>query len=1249
MPRPPTRVLVVDDEQDQFAVARNMARSAAGDACSFDWAPSYDEGLRIALERRHDLILLDINLGGRSGIELLREMRSRGVDVPVIALTAQADQKTDEDALGAGAIDYLVKGYVTPAGLDRAIRHAVDRHRAQQAMRENLALTRAVLNSLSAHIAVLDEQGRILSVNNAWQQFARENGAPSLAAVGVGADYLAAVEAAAGHSEAAREAAAGIRSVLAGRSRSFELEYDCHSPTQKRWFQMVATPLEDGRGAAISHINITARVETERQQGLLNEGLRRLIDAADELIRCRTLDDVYRCAVDAARQKLGIERCAIFLHDNGWVCGTFGTDMKGRTTDERRSRFPADEGWIQAFSAKSVGAVWHVEKDGIRYDWNGEAGEPIGRGWVATTPIARYGIAPMGMFVNDAAITGAEFDPLRQNLLAALASFLADVIESKRAQQSVEAGKRQIEAVIHNIPDIAWMKDTEGLFVVVNGAFAAACARKLEDIPGLTDLDLWPADLAEAYRRDDRDVMASRQRKVIEEQLGESSGRRIWIETIKSPIVGDEGEVLGTAGIARDVTQRRRAEDLLRESEAKFRMLFTEMRTAATLQEVVFDAAGRAVDTRFLEVNPAFERLVRKSKNELVGRLGTDVFAGADTAWWVAMLGRVATTGEPVNVERYEPRDDAHLFIHAYRPKPGQVATLIRDVTEHRRAERALQESEERYRLHFENVQDIVFSLDRDGRITAVSPSVRSVLGYEPSELIGRRLGETPLLGEEALSLARANIARVLAGERVEASYSVVNKAGGAVVMEISASPLQKAGVVEGVLGVARDVTRRKKAEDELLALNDTLEQRVAERTKAIEEVNRRLRAEVTERQRAQQALERAKEAAEAASRAKSQFLAGMSHELRTPLNAIIGFAQLLGGLSFGELNDRQRRYVNNIETSGHHLLQLINDILDLSKVEAGRLRLTPHPVHPSKLLRDAHVFVATAAMKKNIALNADFPGDLPAIKADEGRLKQVLYNLLSNAIKFTRDGGQITTRASVVQDASLGTDGRARTCLRVAVVDNGIGIKPEDHDRVFDEFVQLDASYAREQEGTGLGLSLVRRLVALHGGRVWVESAGVEGQGSSFVFLLPVEGPDIEPFDEGSDTRKVPKARPTVLLVDDDGREVSLVTRALQKDGYRVLQATSALSAVSQALVFRPQAIVTDLRMPGISGFELVQELASLEKTSAIPVVVYTGMTMTPQERQKLGHKVQAVVIKPDVHSLLVEISVRIRQENAS
>lgn len=308
---------------------------------------------------------------------------------------------------------------------------------------------------------------------------------------------------------------------------------------------------------------------------------------------------------------------------------------------------------------------------------------------------------------------------------------------------------------------------------------------------------------------------------------------------------------------------------------------------------------------------------------------------------------------------------------------------------------------------------------------------------------------------------------------------------------------------------------------EELQQLNQSLEVTIRERTREVVEKNLKLYELSEELQYQKEELVNANEQLEKTSRMKSAFLANMSHELRTPLNSIIGFAEILKDRMFGELNERQEKYLSHILTSGRHLLQLINNILDLSKVEAGKMKLMLEAFSVNRVIDEVQSIIKTLAYKKNIEIEMSLCPEV-IMYGDVSKFKQILYNLLSNAIKFTPEKGRVIIKTQEVPGGisfagGAGTKPFATSAksLLLSVVDTGIGIAAEEQEKVFLEFEQTEQSRAREYEGTGLGLALTRRLVELHGGHIWVKSRN--GEGSEFSLVIPIKGqPHEEDQEEG-------------------------------------------------------------------------------------------------------------------------------------
>jgi PAS domain S-box-containing protein len=498
---------------------------------------------------------------------------------------------------------------------------------------------------------------------------------------------------------------------------------------------------------------------------------------------------------------------------------------------------------------------------------------------------------------------------------------------------------------------------------------------------------------------------------------------------------------------------------------------------------------------------------------------------------------------------------------------------------EQRKLDQRLRDQQFYTRSLIESNIDALMTTDPSGIITDVNKQMEALTGCTRDELIGapfKNYFTDPERAEAAIKL-------VLSQKKVT-DYELTACARDDKKTEVSYNATtfyDRDRKLQGVFAAARDVTELKRFEHTLQQKNVELEE---------------------------------------ASRMKSEFLANMSHELRTPLNAIIGFSEVLADGLMGKMTDQQRAGVANIFSSGKHLLSLINDILDLSKVEAGKMTLDLEPVQVSSLFANSLSIIKEKAAARRIRLHMDAAEELGSIQADARKVKQIVYNLLSNAVKFTHEGGQVTLRADRVPRAEVCrlsgswtgrlfplADNEFAEFLKISVGDNGIGISPEGLGHLFKPFSQIESGLARKFEGTGLGLAMVKLLAELHGGAVAVESA--VGEGSRFTVWLPVGVPE-----EGALTLarapagpriEVPMGSRTALVVEDDVKSADLIRVQLEAEGFTVLHAASAEAALELA-VQQPLSLITlDILLPNMDGWEFFSRLKQVPALRRVPVVI--------------------------------------------
>ncbi len=575
----------------------------------------------------------------------------------------------------------------------------------------------------------------------------------------------------------------------------------------------------------------------------------------------------------------------------------------------------------------------------------------------------------------------------------------------------------------------------------------------------------------------------------------------------------------------------------------------------------------------------------------------------------------------------------------------GALMTVT-DISRRKLSEEALQ----RFASIVESSRDAIVSKSLDGIILSWNPAAVRFYGFTAAEAIGQHVS---LIHHRAMISEDSSVMdRIRSGLAIdEMEVECVRKDGVRILVAQNISPIRDTrGHITVASVTARDITKR--------ALELGLAQSVA---LAVEQERLRELAEerrVTEFRNQEVARCLAVSNAVSANRAKSAFLANMSHELRTPLNAIIGFSQMLADRLFGDLNAKQTRQVNHILQGGQHLLTLINEILDLSTIEAGKIQLELGPVDLHVIASDVYDTIHALAAGKQLSLIMKVPS-LRFI-GDSGRIRQILLNLVANAIKFTPSGGRIEV------DATSTEDERGRT-TRIRVHDSGIGINSNDLDRLFVEFSRLDDSYARSTEGSGLGLALTKRLVELHGGHITVESAGL-GQGTTFTVdfpdgsapprsvppsLLPAPIPTAPPplapandkTDQATTSCEKRPARGLILVVDDETSAQEVVTDVLPSDRYEVLIAADVEMALAHVSLRPPTAVILDIKLAGGRfGWEILEALKASPQTRNIPVIV---LSMLDERTRARSLGADEALLKPvDRDQLLTVINTAVRRQ---
>jgi PAS domain S-box-containing protein len=691
--------------------------------------------------------------------------------------------------------------------------------------------------------------------------------------------------------------------------------------------------------------------------------------------------------------------------------------------------------------------------------------------------------------------------------------------------------------------------------------------------------------------------------------------------------------IIGYLLIGTDNTARKQAEEALLQAGALQSAIFN----SANFSSIATDAKGviqifnvgaeKMLGYTAADVVDTFTPADLHDHDELVARaaalsleFGKPIAPGFEALVFKAARG-IEDIYELTNIRKDGSRLPAVVSVTALRDDRDNIIGYLligTDNTARKQVEEERMKLDQRLRdQHFytrsliESNIDALMTTDPRGIITDVNKQTEALTGCTRDELIGAPFKNYFTDPE----WAQAGINRVLTEGSVT-NYELTARArdGKLTVVSYNATTFHdRDRVLQGVFAAARDMTSVKLYEQALQQKNAELED---------------------------------------ASRMKSEFLANMSHELRTPLNAIIGFSEILRDGLMGEMSDQQRGFIGDIFNSGTHLLSLINDILDLSKVEAGKMLLDLEPVNVPSLLRNSLSIVREKAADRRIRLSMDaVEEDLSTFYGDARKVKQIVYNLLSNAVKFTPDGGEVTLRARRVDREEVGllnvgerrtdqngnwagrtfgpVDEEFQEFVEISITDTGIGISPEGLKNLFQPFSQIDGGLARKFEGTGLGLAMIKLLTELHGGRVAVASA--PGEGSCFTVWLPLRAvAESETYDVVVTEPRVAadaKGKPIALVVEDDLNSAELVRVQLEAEGFCVVHAATAESAFEIAKEKCPALITLDIMLPGMDGWEFLSRIKQVDELCTIPVVI---ISIVPDVDKGLAMGAAAVMQKP-------------------
>ncbi len=705
------------------------------------------------------------------------------------------------------------------------------------------------------------------------------------------------------------------------------------------------------------------------------------------------------------------------------------------------------------------------------------------------------------------------------------------------------------------------------------------------------------------------------------------TGKTLHIRIQLSVMPGHEKDLSRVIVSIIDITDQEKAREELRVKETRYRTMLD------TLPHNIFmkDTGGR-----YVFVNSSFANTLGCAPHEIEGQTDFEICPPHLAEKYRADDQRVMEMDITETLEEKYVRNGAERWARTSKVpmkddegKLNGVLGIFRDITERKEAQKETIEREAQLKATLEATDNGILVVDNRWNVIDANSKFIAMWNI-PAEMLHTH-NSKQLLQYVLDQLKNPRAFQELTEKLYKSSnpsFEILEFKDGRV-FERYSRPLLVKDSITGRVWSFNDITQQRKAQQELRKLNEELEERVVQRTLELKQALEKLQA--------------AKDAAEKANRAKSEFLANMSHEIRTPLNAVTGFSELLSSMV---RDTKQLGYLQAIKAAGKSLLTLINDILDLSKIEAGKMTIAYAPVNPRVLFTEIRQVFQTRIKEKALDFRIDLPPDLPEIlELDETRLRQVLLNIVGNAVKFTHEGG--VTLSARVSGPSLsngsggpGPPAAGRVNLVIAVEDTGIGIPMEDQDSIFESFKQLWGQSDRKYGGTGLGLSISKKLAEMMNGEIRLKST--PGIGSIFELILnDVEVADTllpETPESSIDFHNVFFRKVPVLVADDVESNRRLLKELLENSGLEVLSAENGAEAVVIAESLHPKLVVIDIRMPVMDGIEAARRLKSNPATRDIPVVALTASAKVNEKSLMMDRNFDGYLAKPVVVDRLYE-----------